>query len=73
MLVGDGVEVDLGLDDVQQRTLRGFGLRLGGVEYVVGARSHLGGMLLRGTDCAERFYSNHNASVVLRRKSGSVI
>jgi hypothetical protein len=59
MLVGDGLEVDFGLDDVEQRTLRSFIKGFGGVEHVVGARRHLGGMLLRRTDSTERLDSNH--------------
>ena len=61
MLVGDRIEVDLGFDDVQQRTLRRFGLGLGRVQHVVGARSHLRSILLRGPDSAERFDSYHNS------------
>ena len=59
VLVGDGIEVDLGFDDVQQRALRGLGLRLGGVQHVVGAGGHLRGMLLRRTDSAKGFDTYH--------------
>ena len=45
MFIRNGVEVDFGLDDVQQRTLGGFSLRLGGVQHVVGTRRHLGSVL----------------------------
>ena len=69
MLVGDRLEVDLGFDDVQQRTLRGLGFRLDGVEHIVRARSHLGSVLLRGTDCAERFDTYHIV-IVLSKKGG---
>ena len=59
MFVRNGVEVDFGLDDMQQRTLGGFGLRLGGVQHVVGTRRHLGSVLFRGAYSPERFDSYH--------------
>ena len=37
MLVGNGVEVDFGFDDVQQRALRSLGLGLGGIQHIVGS------------------------------------
>ncbi len=60
VLVGNGVEVDLRLDDVEQRALRGLGFGFGRVQHVVGARSHLRSILLRRTDSAERFDSYHD-------------
>ena len=59
MFIRNGVEVDFGLDDVQQRTLGGFGLRLGGVQHVIGTRRHLGSVLFRGAYSPERFDSYH--------------
>ncbi len=59
MLVGDGLEVDFGLDDVEQRTLRSLGLGLGGIQNVVRPRRDLGGMLPGRADGAERLDSNH--------------
>ena len=69
MLVGDGLEINLGLDDVQQRTLRRLAFRLGGIQHVVGTRRHLGGMFFRRTDRTERFYSYHKV-IVLGEKGG---
>ena len=60
MLIGDRVEVDFGFDDVQQRTFACFGFRLGRIEHVIGTRRHLGGILLRRTNAAERFDSYHS-------------
>lgn len=50
MFIGDRIEIDLGLDDVQQRTFAGLGLRFGRVEHVVRTRRDLGGMFLRRAD-----------------------
>ena len=59
VLVGNRVEIYLGLDDVKQRTFRRFCLGLFRVEYVVGTRSHLRRILLGRTSAFKRFYLYH--------------
>ena len=60
VLIGDGVEVDFRLGDVQQGLLSGHGLGLGGVEDVIRRCRDLGHDVLRGTDGGKGFYAYHN-------------
>ena len=43
MFIGNRIEIDLGFDDVQQRTFARFGFGLRRVEHVVRPRRDLGG------------------------------
>ena len=60
VLIGDGVEVDFRLGDVQQGLLSGHGFGLGGVEDVIRRCRDLGHEVLRGTDGGKGFYAYHN-------------
>ena len=66
MLVRDRRKVDFGFDNMQQRLFGSLLLRFGRVQHVVGTRCHLGGMLGRGTDPPERFYSDHSNPYSIR-------
>ncbi len=65
VLVGARSEIDLGLDDVVERTGVAFGLCscFFAVEYIVGPRSHFGDDFTRRTYAAEWFYFGHDSKV----------
>ena len=59
MLIGNGIEINLRLGDMQQGLLAGHLLGLLGVEDIVRGSGHLGDQLLGRTDRRERFDAYH--------------
>ena len=60
MLIGYGVEIDLGLGDMQKALLPRHRLGFGGVQHVVRRCSHLCNQIFWRPDCLKRFYRYHN-------------